>query len=262
MSSTSPSIQDKARTLRALHDAPEILRVVNVWDAASAKTVASLPETKALAIAGHSVAAAHGYPDNENIPLDLLIAAVERIVQATDLPVSADLDGGFGNAAETVRRAVGVGVVGANIEDRLRPIDESAQLFADAIQAAKEEGVDFVLNARTDAFVLGGDRPRDVILADAIERGRAYLEAGATNVFVPGPLDREAAEQLVEGIGANRVSVIGLPGNLSGDEYEKLGIARISFGPLTQNYVLNQLKQLAGDLYRGGSIPDDLEQLN
>lgn len=262
MTTTNPTLQDKARTLKELHDAPEILRVVNVWDPISAATIASLPETKALAIAGHSVAAAHGYPDNEHIPLDLLIAAIERIVQATELPVTADLDGGFGNAAETTRRAVGAGAVGANIEDQLRPVEESAQLFADVIAAAKAEGVDFVLNARTDAFVLGGDRDKSEILDDAITRGQAYLDAGASNVFVPGPIDEDAATQLVEGIGVNKVSVIGAPGNLSGDEYEKLGIARISFGPLTQNFVLNQLKHLAQDLYAGGTIPKDLEQLN
>ena len=89
--------QDKARTLADLHRAPEILRVVNVWDAVSAATVAALPETRALATAGHSIAATFGYPDGENIPRDLMLDMVARIVEtAGALPVSADLDAGFG----------------------------------------------------------------------------------------------------------------------------------------------------------------------
>lgn len=256
------SLNEKAQNLRELHAAPEILRVVNVWDAITTKVVASLPETKAIATAGHSIAASHGYADGEHIPLDVLLTALGRIVEATELPVSADLDGGFGNAGETVRRAIGVGVVGANIEDRLRPLDESVQLVRDTVAAGAAEGVDFVLNARTDAFVRGGERSLDENIADAIERGRAYLEAGATTVFVPGILDRETTERLVAGIGANKISVIGLPGALTANEYEGLGVARISYGPTTQNVILNRLKQLATELYTDGTIPTDLEPLN
>src|SRR6478609_4004003 len=110
---------EKAQTLARLHAAPEILRLPNVWDVVSAKTIAALPETRAIATAGHSIAATFGYADGE-IPLELDM--VGRIVDAVgDLPVSSDLDAGHGNAGETVRRAIGVGVVGANIEDRLKP---------------------------------------------------------------------------------------------------------------------------------------------
>src|SRR5690554_1942147 len=122
--STSPA--DRARTLSALHAAPEILRVVNVWDVVSAKAVLALPETRALATAGHSIAATFGYPDG-TIPFDITLDMVGRIVEAAgEVPVSADLDDGYGDAGETTRRAIGVGIVGANIEDRLRPVAESA----------------------------------------------------------------------------------------------------------------------------------------
>lgn len=204
--------RDKAEALAALHSAPEILRVVNVWDVVSATTIAALPQTRALATAGHSIAATFGYEDGEKIPLDLMLDMVGRIAAAVDLPVSADLDAGFGDAGETVRRAIGVGVVGANIEDRLRPLDESVRVVEAAIAAGEAEGVPFVLNARTDAFVRAGDRPVAESIADAIERGRAYLAAGATTVFVPGLLDADVTRQLVEGIGERRTASSGSPG--------------------------------------------------
>ena len=253
---------EKAQTLEQLHAAPEILRVVNVWDVVSAQAIAALPETRALATAGHSIAATFGYPDGENIPLDVMLDMVGRIVSATDLPVSADLDAGFGNAGETARRAIGVGVVGANVEDRLRPLDESVANVRAVIAAGEAEGVPFVLNARTDAFVRGGDRPREQTIADAIERGRAYLDAGASLIFVPGILDADTTRELVAGIGTGKLSVIGLPGALSAVEYEALGVARISYGPMTQRVALTALQDLGADLYADGVIPASTRALN
>ncbi|MET0296886.1 MAG: isocitrate lyase/phosphoenolpyruvate mutase family protein [Microbacterium sp.] len=254
---------EKAQTLARLHAAPEILRVVNVWDAVSAKVIADLPETRAIATAGHSIAATFGYPDGENIPLDVMLDMVRRIVDAVGaLPVTADLDSGFGDPGETVRKAIGAGVVGANVEDRLKPLDESVAVVEAIIAAGAAEGVPFVLNARTDAFVRGGDRPASESVADAIERGRAYLDAGATTVFVPGILDADTTRALVEGIGENKVSVIGLPGALSAAEYEALGVARISYGPMTQRVALTALQDVATDLYRDGSIPASTRALN
>ena len=118
-----------------------------------------------------------------------MLEAVGRIVAATDLPVSADLEGGYGDPAETVRRAIGIGVVGANIEDQMRPLAEAAGNVEKIMKVAEEEGVDFVLNARTDAFVKGRDRDQAEVLADAVERGKAFLDAGAPVVFVPAKLD-------------------------------------------------------------------------
>lgn len=255
------STLDKATTLQRLHDADTILRMVNVWDPISAKAVADLPGTKAIATAGHSIAASHGYPDGQ-IPLELALAAVERIVAATDLPVTADLDAGFGDPGDTVRRAIDLGVVGANVEDRLVPLDEAVANVRAIVKAGEDAGIPFQLNARTDAIVRGGDAPMDEKLADAIERGRAYLDAGASLVFVPGVLDRQATERLVEGLGRGKLSVIGLPGALPAAEYESLGVARITYGPTTQRVALRALQELATDLYADGVVPLDTPALN
>jgi 2-methylisocitrate lyase-like PEP mutase family enzyme len=162
--------RDRAETLAALHTAPEILRVVNVWDVVSAKAIAALPETKALATAGHSIAATFGYPDGENIPVELMLDMVGRIVDAVDAPVTADLDAGFGNPGETTRLAIAKGVVGANVEDRVKPLAEAVAAVEAVIAAGEAEGVPFVLNARTDVFLKGADRSVDDKVADGRPR--------------------------------------------------------------------------------------------
>ena len=252
---------ERAQQLQALHEADEILQVVNVWDAVSAKAVAALAGTKAIATAGHSIAASFGYPDG-GMTLDLALQGAKTIVDAVDLPVTADLDDAYAEPGETIRRAIGLGIVGANVEDRLRPFDESVARVEAIMKAAEAEGVPFQLNARTDAVARGGDRPIDESIADAIARGRAFLDVGAPLVFVPGPTKREHIEQLVEGIGHGKLSVIGLPGALPAAEYEKLGVARISYGPLPQRVALRALQELAADLYGGGVIPTDTPALN
>lgn len=252
---------DKAKTLIGLYEAPEILRVVNVWDVVSARAVAALPETKAIATAGHGIAASFGYDDGTT-PRDVMIDMVGRIAAAVSVPVTADLDDGYEDAGETTRLAIQAGVVGANIEDRLKPFDESVAVVESIVKAAEAEGVPFALNARTDAFVRAGHRPVAESVADAIHRGRAFLDAGATAVFVPGILDAAVTRQLVDGIGEGKVSVIGLPGALAASEYEKLGVTRISYGPLPQRVALTAVQELAASLYAGGVIPQGLPALN
>ena len=258
---TDVSTADLANRLADLHKAPEILRVVNVWDAISAQTVAALPETKAIATAGHSIAASYGYADG-GMPLDVALAGARVIVDAVDLPVTADLDDGYDDPAETIRRAIGLGIGGANVEDRLRPFDESVARVAAIIAAAEAEGVNFQLNARTDAIARGGERPISESIDDAIARGRAFLDAGAALVFVPGAVSREVVEPLVEGLGVGKLSVIGLPGALTAAEFQELGVARVSYGPLTQRVALRALRDLATDLYGNGVIPTDTPALN
>lgn len=256
------ALSDKAQSFARLHTAPEILRVVNIWDVVSARAIAAVPETKALATAGHSIAATFGYEDGENIPVELMLDMVGRIVAAVDVPVTADLDSGFGNPGETTRRAIGVGVVGANVEDKVKPLADAVAAVEAVIAAGEAEGVPFVLNARTDVFLKGADRPLDDKVADAIERGRAFLAAGATSVFVPGLLDAETTRRLVEGLGERTLSVIGVPGALTAAEYEALGVARISYGPQTQRVALTALQDLAIDLYGDGVIPSSVRALN
>ncbi|WP_345461890.1 isocitrate lyase/phosphoenolpyruvate mutase family protein [Nocardioides marinquilinus] len=261
--SATDETRRKGTELLRLHEADELLSVVNVWDAVSARTVAAVEGTRALATASHSIAASFGYEDGENIPVALMLEQVGRIVAATDLPVSADLEGGYGDAAETVRRAIGVGVVGANIEDQMKPLDEAVRQVEAIMRVASEEGVDFVLNARTDAFVLNREGDPDENLATALERGRAFLDAGAPVVFVPGKLTEAQIETLVEAFGPRRLTTIGIPGTPSSAWQQEHGVARISYGPLSQNVALTALQQLAEDVeQRGGGIPEGTRILN
>jgi len=253
---------DKARELLRLHTDPELLVLVNVWDVVTATTVAATPGTKALATASHSIAAAHGYPDGEVIPRDEMIAAVGRIAAATELPVTADLEAGYGDAGETVRRAIAVGVVGANLEDQLTPLPDAVAAVAAAVAAGEAEGVPFVLNARTDAFLRAGDKDPSLVVADAIERGRAYLEAGASTFFVPGKLDEATVTQLVDALGPQKVNLIAVPGALPLETMQRLGVARVSFGPWSQNVALEALARLAESAQTGGGVPDGTRRLN
>ncbi len=257
------SVENKAAELLRLHQDPTLLTVVNVWDSISATVVAETPGTAALATASHSIAASWGYPDGENIPVEVMIAAVGRIVEATTLPVSADLEAGYGDPAGTVRRAIGVGAVGANVEDQMKPLDEAVRDVAAIMDAAIAEGVpDFVLNARTDAFVLGRDRDPGEVLADAVERGRAFLEAGAPVVFVPGLLDEEQLSTLVDAFGPQRLTVIGYPGGPALSRLEELGVARVSYGPQPQRVALTALQELVEEIARGGEPPHGTRTLN
>src|SRR3954447_7166245 len=187
-----PDLAARARTLLELHTAPEILVLTNVWDVVSAQVVAATDGVRALATASHSIAATFGYEDGENIPLDLHLSMVERIVAAVDLPVTMDFEAGYGDAGETPRRAIEAGVVGGNLEDQMKPLDDAVAAVEAALRAGRDAGIDFVLNARTDAFVKARRHAvREELVAEAIRRGKAFLEAGAPVVFVPGAVARE-----------------------------------------------------------------------
>lgn len=252
-------IAARATRLLELHRAPELLTVVNVWDAISATVVGAIEGTHALATASHSIAASRGYEDGENIPVAEMIEEVRRIVAVTDLPVSADLEGGYGDPADTVRRAIGVGVVGCNLEDQMRPLAEAAARVEAVMEAAHAEGVpDFVLNARTDAFVKGVDNA----LEEAVARGKAFLDAGAPVVFVPGRLDEAQISTLVDAFGPQRLTLIGIPGLPSLARLQELGVARVSYGPMAQNVALTALAELVEAVHAGGGVPASMRILN
>lgn len=251
---------DRARTLLELHSDPALLVLVNVWDVISARVVADLPGTTALATASHSIAATLGYEDGEHIPRDEMLQMVGRIAAAVDLPVTADLEAGYGDAGETVRRAIGLGVVGANIEDQMRPLPEAVAAVAAVVAAGQAEGVPFVLNARTDALLKAGDRPRADALAEAITRGKAYVEAGAPVVFVPGKLTADEVAAVVAGIGP--VSLIAVPGSIPLAQMSELGVQRVSLGPWTQRIALTALADAGASLLAGGAVPDGTRALN
>src|SRR5262245_57313278 len=259
---TRDTTADRAGRLLGLHRDPTLLTLVNDWDVASARAVAQVPGTTAIATASHSIAATFGYEDGERIPVEEMLDMCGRIAAAVDLPVTADLEGGYGDAAETVRRAIGLGVVGANIEDQMRPLSEAAAQVESVMKAAAQEGVDFVLNARTDAFVRAGTRDRGEVLEDAVQRGRAYLDAGAPVVFVPARLGEEQVTILVEAFGPQRLSVIGVPGSPSSARLEELGVARVSYGPMPQRVALTALQELVEEVHRGGGVPPTMRSFH
>ena len=256
-------LAEKAERLRALHVPGDPLLLVNAWDAASARTVAALPGCQAVATASWSIAAAHGVPDGEAIGRDAMIAAVRTIAASVDLPVTADLERGYGDeprdTAETIAMAIDAGAVGANLEDSTG--DPDRPLAAVASQArkvhvargrAEAEGIPFVINARTDVFLRGAGG-----VDEALERGRAYAEAGADCIFVPGVGDPEAIAALVAGLPIG-ISVIATPAGPTLEELAGLGVARISLGPGPMGIALAALQRAAESMLARGELPADL----
>ncbi|MCW2613245.1 MAG: putative carboxyvinyl-carboxyphosphonate phosphorylmutase [Frankiales bacterium] len=254
----------RASSLLALHTAPEILVLPNVWDVVSAQVVAAADGVRALATASHSIASTFGYPDGERIPLELHLDMVGRIVAAVDLPVTMDLEAGYGDAGDTARRAIEKGVVGGNLEDQLKPLDEAVAAVEAVMAAGRDAGIEFVLNARTDVFVRAAkDADRGELVAEAVRRGRAFLDAGAPVVFVPGAIARDEIAALVDGLGERRLTVISVPGaSLPASELQELGVARVSTGPFTQRVALTALQDAAAAIVAGGVLPATTRALN
>jgi 2-methylisocitrate lyase-like PEP mutase family enzyme len=257
-------LASRARALADLHAAPEVLVLANVWDVASARVVAATDGARALATASHSIAATFGYEDGEHIPLELHLDMVERIVRAVDLPVTMDFEAGYGDPGGTARRLIAAGAVGGNLEDRMAPLDDAVAAVEAVLRAGADAGIDFVLNARTDAFVRaapGADRA--ATLQEAITRGRAFLDAGAPVVFVPGVVARDEIAALVDALGPRTLSVISVPGvSLPASELQELGVARVSTGPFTQRVALTALQDAAAAVLAGGTLPEGTRALN
>jgi 2-methylisocitrate lyase-like PEP mutase family enzyme len=250
---------DRAEQLRSLHRPGDPLVLVNVWDAASARVVAGTPGVRAIATASWAISAALGAPDGEGLSRDAMLAAVARIVAAVDLPVSADLERGYGlspdEVAVTLAEAIRAGAVGANIEDSqpdgsLRNVGEQEARLRAARAAAQDVGVPVVLNARTDTVLLGGS------LEEAIDRGRGYLAAGADCIFVPGVQARADVESLVSGLGM--VSVLATPAHPPLRELAAAGVCRVSVGPGAMGVAYAALARAAEQLMSGGTYPPDL----
>ncbi len=229
---------EKARAFAALHVRGTPLVLFNAWDAGSAVVIA-IAGAKAIATGSWSVAMAHGFDDGEAVPLDLAIANLERIVGGVELPVTIDLEGGYGVApqavAATVTRALRAGAIGINFEDQvvggggLHPTVVQAARIRAARAAAEAFGVPAWINARTDLF-LQSNAHDAALVADALVRARAYAEAGASSFFAPGLVDEALIETLCAGsplpvnlmMGANSPPAARLA---------QLGVARLSHGP-------------------------------
>lgn len=252
MTEVNPDLAAKADALLAAHRPGDPLILVNVWDAWSARVVAETPGCQAIATASHSIAAAHGYQDGEQIPVEEMIAAIRLIASVVDLPVTADLEAGYGDAAATVAAAIEAGAVGGNLEDRLRPADEHARDIAAARAAGDAAGIHFVINARTDEYLLGEKN-----VDRAIAAGRTYLEAGADCVFVPGAGTADDVTAMVAAFDG-RLSLIGSPRSLPLDDLAGLRVARVSVGPGSLGMAAAGLREGAAQLLSRGAFPDTL----
>jgi 2-methylisocitrate lyase-like PEP mutase family enzyme len=230
---------EKAARFAALHETGCFV-LPNAWDFASAAlTLAEGYEVIATTSAG--VAFAQGFADGETIGRDRMIGFAGGLAARFDVPVTADLEAGYGEApgdvAATVTAAIAAGLVGCNIEDgvpgspALHDIDRAAARIGAGAEAARAAGLpDFTLNARIDSF-LRKMGPPDACLRDAIERGRRYLGAGARSVFVPGVIDRATIRTLVSEIGGPlNVMAVSNPAMPSGDELADIGVRRVSLG--------------------------------
>jgi 2-methylisocitrate lyase-like PEP mutase family enzyme len=230
------ALADRARALRELHRPGDPVVLPNAWDPPSARRLAATG-VAALATTSVGVAEALGYEDGERTPGEEMLAAVGRIAAAVELPVTADLEAGYGlSPEELVAGLLEAGCVGLNQEDtdhtsgRLKDPDVHAERLAAIKEAGRAAGVDVVLNARVDSFLRAapGDDPAAVV-DDAIARGRRYAEAGADCVYPIAARGREAIRRLVEGSGAP-VNIVAVPGGLGRSELAALGVARVSFG--------------------------------
>ncbi|MCZ2857727.1 isocitrate lyase/PEP mutase family protein [Blastococcus sp. VKM Ac-2987] len=259
-----PDPASRARALLRLQTGPRILVLANVWDVTSARVVAGTAGTGALATASHSIAASLGYEDGERIPLDLHLDVVRRITAAVDLPVSVDLEAGYGDPGGTAQRAIAAGAVGGNLEDGMRPLDEAVAAVGEVLVAGRAAGLDFVLNARTDAVLHAPDgADRAALLDEAVRRGRAFLAAGAAAVFVPGVAAAAEIAALVEALGRGRLSVLAVPGATPPvAELERLGVARVSTGPFAQRVALTALQDATAALLAGGALPPGTRMLS
>lgn len=226
---------DKAAALRALHVPGKPLILPNAWDAASARAVreAGFP---AVATGSAAMARVLGYEDGEQTPVAEMLAAVSRVVRVVDVPVTADLERGYGlDPAELAERLLATGAVGCNLEDSDPPtgamIDaaEQADFLAAVRAAADEAGTGLVINARVDTFMHGSGTPEER-LAEAIDRGRRYLAAGADCVYPILASDPEVIGALAREIGGP-INVFFRPGMPSIRDLAALGVARVSFGP-------------------------------
>ena len=231
----------KADLFRSLHVPGTPLVLFNVWDAGSARAVTA-SGARALATGSWSVAAAHGFPDGERIPLALALDNLRRIVGATPLPVSFDLESGYGQTGEevgeTVARALEAGAIGCNLEDSfpesgaLREVDEAVDRLRGARAAADAARVALFVNARTDVFFQKPAAEHDEAMVQAaLERGRAYAAAGADGLFVPGLVDPGLIARLVAAspLPVNIMAGADTPPSL--ETLAKLGVARVSHGP-------------------------------
>lgn len=253
---TKPTQGLLARQFLDLHHGQKILVLPNAWDVTSARIFedAGFP---AIGTSSAGVANSLGYPDGQKIPREEMLGVVRRIAEAVEVPVTADVEAGFGNTpeevAETAREVIAAGAVGMNLEDGteekpdfLMDVSRQNEIIRAVLAAAASAGIPFVLNARTDIF-LYGIGPAETRLERAIDRLNSYHAAGAQSLFAPGVKDRETIAQLARGVGGplNILATVGTPPVA---ELQRLGVARISVGSGPMRATLGFLGRMASQI--------------
>lgn len=233
----------------ALHVPGDPLILYNVWDSGSAQAVAAAG-VKALATGSHPVGDASGFGDGQKVPLDFVFDNARRIIAAVDLPLTVDFEGAYSadpqKGAENVARLKETGAVGCNFEDQviggegLHPLELQCRRI-EAIRAAV--GPDFFINARTDLF-LKTQTYDDALVDEAIKRGRAFADAGASGFFVPRLAGAKQAERVVREVPLP-LNLIAFPGAPPNAEWANAGVARISYGPFPHRALMKQLEEAA-----------------
>lgn len=261
-----PDIQkEKAELFLKLHHDKEILVLLNTWDAGSSKLVEACGY-KAIATTSMGIAASLGYPDCQVITLPEMMESMKRIVNAVDVPVTVDIEAGYGNnldaIIESVKKIIATGIVGINIEDSidLSPTLVDEVEFCERISAIRELsdllGFHLVINARTDSFYTSHGSLKQK-LTESIRRGNKYREAGADCIFIQPVGEKEIISTLVKEINApiNILSNPGMEGRIapSVKELQDLGVARLSLGSGLMKATLALIKKVADELSEDGT---------
>ena len=252
---------DKAIQFRQLHRGPGVLILPNAWDVASARIFeeAGFP---AIATTSAGIAFSLGHPDGQRIPREEMMARIGRIARAVHVPVTADVESGYGSspedAAKTTRELIRAGVVGMNLEDGSSNPDQpliDLQLAVEKIKAARQAAMQMraqvVVNARTDVYLLPGGNP-DADYSEALRRLLAFRNAGADCVFAPGLKDAETIRRLAKAVECP-LNILAVPGTPSIPELEKLGVSRVSLGSGPMRATLGLLRRVAEELRTSGT---------
>jgi len=243
----------KAKKFHKLHVAGEPLVLFNIWDPGSAKAVAETG-VSAIATSSWAVAEAHGYSDGEQTPVSVVMENLQRIVEATDLPVTVDLESGYGSTSkqvgETVARAIKAGAIGCNLEDSfpengsLRETSKQVERIRQVRLKADEAEIPFFINARTDIFIqTSPDEHSATLVSQALERAKAYADAGADGLFVPGLSDLSLIGELTKASPLPVNVMVGQGALLSA--LAKRSVSRISYGADPYILTINALQEAA-----------------
>ena len=254
--------RQKAEAFLRMHDRRHILVLPNAWDGASAR-IFEAAGFRAVATTSAGVSHTAGYPDGQMIPRDEMLTIVGWIAQSVNIPVTADMESGFGRnpeeVAETARMVIDTGAIGINLEDsihgaerRLYEVPDAVERIRAARAAAAALDVPLVINARTDVFLLGIGEKADRF-DHAVRRLSAYREAGADCLYPIGMLDAETIGRLAAALDAP-INIMGAPGIPPAAELERLGVARVSTASGPARVAMTAVKKLAADLARDGSF--------